>query len=205
VPDRSELARRLAALTLAAALAGCGGRAGVPAAEHPTAAFPEHVADFQRVEIVPPQHPGGSITVGYERVLDSGSVIATVQARQPHDAASLLPALDRNASRPEVAARELVRSEAQVRRFYKAARLIDERDAFLAIAAGTLRGRAASIEFDALLDAAPQPIRLDIYVFCCSRAGEVYEYRFRHAAGVDGGLAIAEFMRQLDWPIAPPP
>ena len=161
--------------------------------------FPDRVARFERVETMPaePGHHGSM--AGYNRVGEGEFLAATVHIYPPHDPASLLPSLDRTADPATAAAADLARSETQVRRFYPQARVLRERPAFLVQDGAIKPGRSAEIAFEDMLEGTMQPISLTVFVFCCDRAGRVHEYRFRHAAGLEADLVIAEFMRALKW------
>jgi hypothetical protein len=194
-------ARRLCFPLLAlalAALAGCG-PAAPELASPAEAAFPVHVAGFDRVG-APERSRLGRIA-GYQLVVDADTlVVATVHVRPAGASRSLLPSLDRGQAAPEeVAAAVLERSIDQVRHFYPALRMGTVREAFL-VRNGQLRsGRQVTLQYDDLLAGQMQPIDLDITVLCCSGGGEVFEYRFRHAASVAPAIVIAAFMEALPW------
>jgi hypothetical protein len=163
------------------------------------AVFPARVGSFERVEWLPATPGRDSALAGYQSADDPGPVAATVHVHAPRGGGSLLPVLDRIDDPAQTAAADLVRSEAQVRRFYPKARVVRETEAFLYQQGAIHPGRRAQIEFEDLYDGVVQPIQLTVYTFCCDRAGMLHEYRFRYVSDPEPTLAMAVFMRALAW------
>ena len=161
-------------------------------------AFPPKVAGFDLIEQTsPPGHPEAA-TAGYVLTRDDDAVSVTVRVHPPYSH-SLLPSLDRSRDTGDTASVAVQAAKSQTHRFYPASRLIEERPALLMNQGVMHQGRMATFEFDDLFAGRSQPIRMTVYAFCCSNAGEAYEYRFRHAAAFPAGPDVAAFMRMLAW------
>ena len=48
-------------------------------------------------------------------------------------------------------------------------------------------------------DDAPEAMRMEVSVLCCTRRHEMVEYRFRHSASLEAGRETAEFLRAFPW------
>lgn len=162
----------------------------------PDPAFPAHVARFELVE-----HDigrAGSATVGYLLTGEDGSVSVTINAH-PVRSGSLLPIPDESRKPAGTAEKALLRAKAQTHRFYPNTRVLEERATLLMNQGILQHGQMATLEFDDVFAGLQQPIRMTVYTFCCSRAGDAYEYRFRHAASFAAGPEVAAFLRALAW------
>ena len=157
--------------------------------------FPERVAGFVRTTDA---EAGRSGTVaGYDYGEPGEPILVTVNVR-PLTGASLLPSLDAHGRGDAGAAQALLdRSKAQVRRYYPAADVVSEGEAFLMLEGRLQPGRRARMQFVDILAGRERPIALEIVVLCCDGAQRSYEYRFRFPASLTDELPIAEFKREF--------
>ena len=176
-------------------IAGCSGRENHAT---PSLPFPAQMGPFERVEA--PVKGRSGVLAGYQLTLPAGTVIATVQRRPAPGGESLLPILDKGAADAgALAEAELVRSMAQIRRFYPNVS-IDTTRSFLLLRGGQLRpARGAIVAYQEEVDGQVHTLKMDVVVVCCTEGHEVVEYRFRHNATVTAELEEAAFMRNFPW------
>jgi hypothetical protein len=192
---RRQRAGRVLAALLAWPAGGCGGAGTTPPADAP---FPDRVGAFERVE--PPVHGRASITAGYQFAAAAGSVMATVQRRPAEGGTSLFPALDIGRNEAEtIAEAALVRSIAQIRRFYPEATTGPVRPVLL-VRGGVLRtGRGITVDYREIVEDGPRTMQMEVSVLCCTSRREVVEYRFRHLAGLGLDREVSDFLRGFPW------
>ena len=174
------------------ALFVCGCSAKTPAKQE----FPPSVAGFNLIDDV--TETNGRTSAAYALMTGEGPVSVTVTTGQPRSA-SMLPALDQGRDKVAVADGLIRAADAQVKRFYPAARVPEATPALLVQHDALQQGRMEMFEFDDLFGGIQQPVRLTVYAFCCGPSGNAYEYRFRQAAETNAGPQIAAFLRALPW------
>ena len=164
--------------------------------------FPVAVGEFRRVNLIRYDAAGADVSVGYNLGGPTGGVVATVYVYPASSLGAIDAKQDAAPARVALCGNEFQGRKAEIFRYHRGVRVVDEKDVPITFAGTSMTGRMAAFAYDDVFGGRLQPLQSELYIFCYVGDAWTIAYRFTAPREFDATRAIAAFMLNLSWTIS---